>query len=167
MGIVLDGMMSAVDGVLHIERAGIVTEFVISKILALADKAQRGGIDPQEALNEALQLLPSEAATAVKKLGAHNPLAALLLIVWVLTGISTITTNFANIHGGNSPANPAPPSVINNNITINNAPALGEPHQGCVAKPLKREQARRLKQIEKQREKARQSHKDATKQKCD
>jgi hypothetical protein len=163
MGMVLDGTFDIIDGALRVTRAGANTGEILRRIRELAAAAKAGQKSPQDALNEALDFLPSEAAAAVKKLGTNNPLAALVLIIWILSGVSTIATNVSGMMKTSAPNDPPAPPAIHNHITINNHITPSHSGREGVSSPIKREQLRRLKQMESQQAKRGKRHKDSPK----
>jgi hypothetical protein len=118
MGQVLDGTISAINGVLYLKEAGKVSKHVLDRIHALARDAQKGKVDPQEALNEALELLPSETSAAIKKLEGAPPLAILLFVVALLTSniANNITSAIKNTTSDNAGSN-----IINKNHFVFNS----------------------------------------------
>jgi hypothetical protein len=134
MGQVLDGTISAINGVLHLKEAGKVSKHVLERIQALASDAQKGRVDPQDALDEALALLPSELSAAIRKLKAP-PLVLITLAVILLTSViaSNLTTALKNVYSSDSGQN----VTINENNTFNFYPTQDQD-------TLSRQQKRRI-----------------------
>ncbi|BBU61826.1 hypothetical protein MSC49_17610 [Methylosinus sp. C49] len=166
MGVIMDGTFDIADGAMRILRSGRVTQEVIDRLRKLAEEAKSGSIAPEKALIEAIDILPSEAAAVVKKLGANNPLATLLILIFILTSLSTIGNNVASAFKASRPSDPTPPAVINNNITVQNHVAPGDRGSDAVDKPVSRQQVRRLEQMRKKHEKRAKSGKTKSREKC-
>jgi hypothetical protein len=78
MGHIMDGTFDIVKGVVNLKNIGPVSQEVLAKIKALAKNAESGNTDPKIALDEIAEFLPHDLAAAIKKLGAQNPLVAII-----------------------------------------------------------------------------------------
>ncbi|TDX63986.1 hypothetical protein EDE12_106131 [Methylosinus sp. sav-2] len=152
MGMIMDGTFDIADGAMRILSSGRVTQEVLARLRKLAENTKSGIITPEKALIEAVDILPSEAAAIVKKLGANNPLAALLILIFILTSLSTVGNNVTSAFKAARPSEPAPPAIVNNNITVQNHIASGDRSGDAVDKPVSRQQLRRLEQMRKKHE---------------
>jgi len=150
MGIVLDGTYSAVDR-LHAYFRSPEALAVAEHIKLIAKQIADNEKTPDAGLSEITDLLPKDVGAAVKKLGSHNPITALLIVLAVIGSIVGIGANVATAYKSLSPTAPVvPPIIINANPTMSNQQVVGE----TTALPLKREQLRRIKQMEARKEKA-------------
>lgn len=158
----MDGTFDVIEGILNIKDAGPVSQEVLAKMLALAQNAAAGKTDPKTALDEIAEFLPRESAAAIKKLGAQNPLTAILIVLVIISTLANVAGGIATVYRTLNPSAPIPSPIINNNITITNHAAAGHGGNSAISKPVNRQQARRLKQIEAKKEKlARKSHTSA------
>lgn len=162
MGKVLDGTFNVMNGALKIVKSGRITQEILDHIKELSKKAQSGEINPNDALDQVSTLLPPELAATVKQLGTDNPIAKILMIIAILTMLLTAGEKASNIYRSFGPSNPTPPIIINNDITINNNGASRDKSNQPVAGAIKREQARRLRQMESQKQKRRERGDDET-----
>jgi hypothetical protein len=161
-GRIMDGTFDVIEGLLNIRDAGPVSKEVLAKMQALAQDAAEGRIDPKTALDEIAEFLPKDSAAAIKKLGADNPLTAILIILVIISTLINVAGGIATVYRTLNPSAPVPSSIINNNITITNHSAAGHGSNSTITKPINRQQVRRLKQIEAKKEKlARKSHTSA------
>lgn len=143
------GSYTVVNGLLRIISGGFGSTDDLQLIESVAREAtHKSSTEQQSALDQIAALLPSESAAALRQLGANNPLIAILALLLLLG-------NIANSIRGSAPAAPPPAPVvnnqINNSITVLNSGAA-ERDEGS-ANPPSREQLRRLKQLEKIKEK--------------
>lgn len=101
MGRVMDGTFDALNGLLSIRDAGPVSRSVLQKVREIAERAAAGNVDPASALDQITDLLPPGSAAAIKKLGAKNPLVAILIVlafIYYMSGIvNNLTTGYRNI----------------------------------------------------------------------
>jgi hypothetical protein len=88
MGRIMDGTFDIIEGILNLKNAGPVSQEVLAKIKALAQNAESGNTDPKVALDEIAEFLPRDSAAAIKKLGAQNPLVAILILLAIVNGLA-------------------------------------------------------------------------------
>jgi hypothetical protein len=80
----------------------------------------------------------------------------------IISTLANVAGGIATVYRTLNPSAPIPSPIINNNITITNHAAAGHGGNSAISKPVNRQQARRLKQIEAKKEKlARKSHTSA------
>lgn len=153
MGYVMDGTFIVIDGMLQVLRSGANTGWLLSEMQKLAVSAVRGERDPEAALEDLTQIAPRELSAAIQQFRTQHPLFTALLI---LQAIVAIVGAAATAYRAFLPPEPAPPAVIiNNNTTIINEAAPQSSGSEAIPKALKREQMRRLKQMERKKEKLR------------
>lgn len=148
---------------IEILRSKEPTKFEI--IQEVARRADAGEMTEKEAAAQIAEYLPSESAAAVKKLGSNNRLNAFIVAAGLLTAVAGSAKSVMDLFVP-APAQtvvaapPAPPITIHNHNTVINQSA--PEHTGSIARPpvIKREHARRIKQIEKQSKKRADSHRE-------
>lgn len=144
MGVVPSGYYRIYNGILSL------TPTQVDEVKLLAEAVRRGQEDAQASLNKIADFLPPESAAAIKQLGANNPLTAVLLVLAI---IASIAASCAGAYRALVPADPSPPPVIHNHVTVINNAAPRDERGDAIGKPPKKEQIRRLRQLERQKEK--------------
>jgi hypothetical protein len=157
MGIVPNGTYRFINGILQISRGEFGKAGDLERILAIAEAAKEAKKPADDALEEISKLLPSDAAAAIKQLGSKNPLAAILLVIFVLCAVIGAAGNAVTAVGSAIkalfPTDPAPQTIINNqNVTIINPPAAVDRRDNPVPQPLNRKQRRGLKKMERNKQ---------------
>jgi hypothetical protein len=97
-GHIMDGTFNVIEGILNLRDAGPVSQDVLAKMLVLAQNAGSGKTDPKIALNEIAEFLPRDLAAAVKKFGAQDPLAAILIFLAILGSLAVAAGGFATAY---------------------------------------------------------------------
>jgi len=162
MGLILDGTYSALGGLYAFFKTSEAKP-AIEQIQRIARSVADKETSAEAGLADMADLLPKDLGAAVKKLGSHNPLTAFLIVLAMISSMAVIGANVAIIYKTLSPNAPmAPTIIINNDATNINSAASGHESNHTIAKPLKQEQARRLKQMHTEEEKrAKTARKDA------
>lgn len=153
----------------EIERLRSVDPKRFEAVRRVTDQASRGEISTEEAATQIAEQLPEISAAAIKQYGARNTLNTVAIVLGLLGSAATVATGVKDIWNWLSPPAveappPAAPIVIHNHITIVDGRASSV--TGSLPKPpiVKREQVRRIKQLEAQRQKRAQQQRDTNTQ---
>lgn len=148
MGVIPDGTYQILRGLRWISASDL------AKVRLIAESARAQREDPAIALDEIASLLPDQSAAALKNLstGQSAAAAALLLVLYLITMLLDATGKGIDIVNALVPDRPVTTTIINNH-TVNNYAAPRDDSDDAVVKPMKRPQLRRLRQMERQREK--------------
>ncbi|WP_203566247.1 hypothetical protein [Aurantimonas aggregata] len=146
MGFIPDGTYKVFNGLM------LLPPSVRQQVMEIAVSASNERITAGEALSQIAEFLPPEAAALIKQYSS-NPVVILAIILWILTSLGTFAGGIGSLYKAFVPSDPTPQTIINNYGTIINESAAGDGAEEGVAKPLKREQVRRLRQMERQKQK--------------
>lgn len=145
MGIVVDGTYEVLNGVLQLD------DQLKLKIRQIAQSARDGIKSKQDAIQEISSLLPPDVAAIIQKYGKTNSLFVFLLILYFISQISTIAESVSKTYQNLSPPAQQPPPIVNilNHVTVINSDKIEEKAQHDISpRPIKREQLRRLRQMQ-------------------
>jgi hypothetical protein len=169
MGIVPNGTYRFINGILQISRGEFGKAEDLKRILAIAEAAKEAKKPADDALEEISKLLPSDAAVAIKQLGSKNPLAAILLVIFVLCAVIGAAGNAVTAVGSAIKAlfqsDPVQTVINNQNVTIINPPEAAGRRDNPVPQPLNRKQRRGLKKMERNKQDLKRQSGNQTKKK--
>ena len=168
MGIIIDGTYTALDKLYAFFKSaeGAVAIPAVEEVARAVSKKRT---TPEQGLEDIADLLPTlDLKASVKKLGSKSALAGILIVLTVIGALAKIGSDASTIYKNLSPSAPAAPAIIiNNNPTNINTATAGHGGGHAIPPSIKREQARRLKQMHAKKDKLAGKGKAQSKKECD
>ena len=166
MGIIIDGTYTALDKLYAYFKSAEGT-VVIPSVQAIARSVGSKTKAAEDGLDEITELLPNDLKAPVKKLGVKSALGGILIVLCVIGAVAKAGADFSTIYKNLSPSLPTAPTIIIHNDPTNiNSVTAGQSEGRSVAQPLKREQARRLKQMKARKDKLARKGKAEPQEEC-